>query len=494
MVIIETFTLFDALAQYLEHARLEARWISQIADAFEGAGTGELTNEVLDLLAPALNSPTMSDRQLLRSLATFDEHELTTFFKSSPALANQLQLIDPVTIHRWWGELPATDSRSQSDVLWKSLPEIFGNLEGIPYSIRHEANTLVLKRKLEALKTKLAAITTEQHDAMQNARSRAEFRQAASTSLSHEEWAQLTTQLQAYKEIQASLEVDYGQANRQLISLSADEPPLAAISIGNLDTASNITYTVAGMTSSTTSMTDWTDATAGVHQVVSEGSDEAATVAWLGYEAPPAPPASWGVFGNEMAQNGGDNLVSALRGIDAVRGNDAPQINVVAHSYGTTATAFALSKSDVRVDNAIFVGSAGIPDHIEHVSDLNAAHVFAGHAQDVYPLIEAGKGDQWAWIGRDFSLEHTVDPMREEFGATTFGTDTEVEDVGDPVTTHSVHEAKAGAGYFDPDTESLDNIGYILRNETDKLSDHIDQGLTMFQQSLIPGGPAHYYR
>lgn len=73
--------------------------------------------------------------------------------------------------------------------------------------------------------------------------------------------------------------------------------------------------------------------------------------------------------------------------------------------------------------------------------------------------------------------------MDEDFEAVTFGTDTdtEVEGVGDPVTTHSVRNSGDGAGYLDVDTESLANIGRILRNEPEKITKHLYQGPSLFQ-------------
>lgn len=53
--------------------------------------------------------------------------------------------------------------------------------------------------------------------------------------------------------------------------------------------------------------------------------------------------------------------------------------------------------------------------------------------------------------------------------------------MGDPVTTHSVRHSGDGAGYLDVDTESLANIGRILRNEPEKITEHLYQGPSPFQ-------------
>lgn len=348
-------------------------------------------------------------------------------------------------IHNWWNQLPTDGSTDQQTTLWKTLPELFGNLEGVPYHIRDEANRAVLHQRL--------------------------------TEVEH--------QTEAYTQINDALVSDSSQAPKQLISLTNDQPPLAAISIGDLDKADNITYTVPGMTSSTEKMTSWTEATTNIHDEVSQNTLSAATVSWMGYQAPTSPLDSddWNldVLANDMAEAGGDNLAQSFRGINAVRGEDDPQLNAVVHSYGTTTTAFALHDTGVEIDNLVLIGSAGLPNHIDHSDDLTANNVYAGHARDKDPWLWFTDGDQWAWIGRDSSTEHSIDPMDDEFEALTFGTDTDVSDVGDPVTTHSVRDAGDGAGYLDAGTESLANIGRILRNEPEKITEHVDQGPSPFQ-------------
>ena len=489
-VIVETFTLIKAIEEYLEHGQLDARWMGLIADAFEVAGTGELANTVLDALAPALDRPVMTDEQLLRTLSVAGAAGLAQLMKNAPAWANQLQLIAPTKIHAWWNKLEKPRSIQQQEALWETLPDVFGNLEGIPYTIRNAVNSRVLKQQIADLETQLGDLTAERDEALSNAGYSPNVTQSIYLTF-HSRQRALDDQLKAYEQIQASAEHTFGETPRQLISLTTDEPPLAAVAIGNLDTASNVTYSVAGMNSSTHKMTDWTEATENIHDEVTRNSADAATVAWIGYKAPVSPPASWGVFGNEMAEAGGENLAKALRGFEATRAHDDPQLNVVAHSYGTTTAAFAMSQADVSIDNLILAGSAGLPNHVTHAESLNADTVYAGHARDVYPLIEGGQGDQWAWMGRGLSSEHGINPMSEGFEAVTFGTDSEAQGAGNPVSTHSVRDDD-GTGYYDSESEALRNIGYILRGEPEKMSEHVDKGLTPFQKSLLGPGGVHY--
>lgn len=465
---VDSFTLLTGFEQYALQGKLDAKWISQIADAFEVAGTGELSHAVLNLLGPALQAPAISDAQLLKNLAAFDEDQLTRLMNSSPAVANQLQLMDPKTINTWWNQLPTNGAQDQETTLWKTLPAVFGNLEGVPYHVRDEANRVVLEQRLSEIEPEYEAL---------------ESRLDAANRKGLIEHADIASQKKAYTQISDALVTDHGAPARQLISLTNHQPPLAAISIGNLDTADNITYTVPGMTSSTEKMVGWTDATANVHSEASKNNPNTATVSWLGYQAPTSPLDGDGwnldVLDNELAETGGNNLVQSFRGLHAVRGEDDPQLNAVVHSYGTTTTAFALHDTGNKIDNVVFIGSAGLPNHIDHTDDLTAEHVYAGHARDADPFPWAEDGDQWAWFGRMFSDGHHVNPMAQEFEAVTFGTDTEVD--GAPVTTHSVREPGDGAGYLDVGTESLVNIGRILRNEPEKLTEHVGSGPTPLQ-------------
>ncbi|MDQ1215477.1 pimeloyl-ACP methyl ester carboxylesterase [Microbacterium arborescens] len=173
-------------------------------------------------------------------------------------------------------------------------------------------------------------------------------------------------------------------------------------------------------------------------------------------------------------------MVTALEGFAALR-PDA-QLNVVAHSYGSTTAAAALSRPGVHVDSLAIVGSAGLPATIDSASDLHADQVFAGQAQDVMSIDPAG-GDQWAWVGR-LTEEHPVNPIDPSFGAKGFsvaGTNGM-----NPVTDHAV-SAPEGNGYLDQDTESLLNVAYATTGQNEKISAHVAPDRTPFEQALISG-------
>ena len=211
---------------------LDARWISQIADAFEVAGTGELLNTVLDALAPALDNPVMSDRELLDKLANTDPDDWTQLVQNSPALANQLQLIPPTKINEWWhsteAKYPPEDKDNETP--WEMLPDVFGNLEGVPYGVRSQVNNRVVKEKIADLKSQLADLATEREEALRGAGFSPHQPQSIILSFEAQKRA-LEEQLDIYKQIHSSAEPEFGQEDRQLITLTAAQPPLAAVAV-----------------------------------------------------------------------------------------------------------------------------------------------------------------------------------------------------------------------------------------------------------------------
>ena len=165
-----------------------------------------------------------------------------------------------------------------------------------------------------------------------------------------------------------------------------------------------------------------------------------------------------------------------------------PQVNIVAHSYGTTTAAVTLTQPGIHVDNFITLGSAGLPDSVDSAADLNAGQVYSGYARDKIPFIESESGDQWAWTGREFSDDHHVNPMTPEFGSHAFGTDTG-GDAGRIVTDHSTHMSDDGdqAGYLDKRTESLKNTAWAIKGQAEKITPYVPLGPTDQQKVWLEG-------
>lgn len=426
---IEGCTFVTGFDRFLEENRADAAWIDRIADAFEQAGSGgSLANARIDKA---------TDDELVRDVQRLFADDLT-----------------PTQVAAMWADLGLTRADAADlALLPTSVLTTLGNLEGAPYWARGAANVAVLDRWIASAERFLDDLGRPDRVYSAEGRKNAE-------------------DLSALESIKASLNAGGPSAPRTLTVLSADHPPLAAVSIGDLDEATNVTWAVPGMGSSTGSMVDWTDAAQNLYSeqaktVPSGRGTTNAVVAWMGYEAPPVPPASNAVFGSDYAKDGGEKLATSIKGLDATRAGAMPTVNVLGHSYGTTTASYALTTEGVHVDSFTAIASAGIPDSIHGADEIHADAVYAGQAEVVKPIIEHWSGDEWAAVGRDFSSDHHQDPTAPGFGATSFGAD------GapglKPVRDHGVH-TWYGGGYLDEDTQSLQNVAYATTGQPERLT------------------------
>lgn len=430
---VDDVTCIAGFRDLLRENDADARWLDRIAEAFDRAGGGRsIANAALDVAASGDLPPALRD-------------------VLGPGLTAE-------QVAERWARLGwSDDTRSKRDLaaLPIAVQAVIGNLEGAPYWARDTANRAVLASRISAAR--------RSND----------------------------MQLHALESIRRSLTTVKGEAGRQLIALTADVPPLAAVSLGDLATADTVTVAVPGMGSSSEKMTDWTSAARNVlrAQDTADPDKRHAVVAWMGYRAPSVPVTGgtdFGVFDTGAATKGAPALIGALQGLSAVRRSDPPRTVVLGHSYGSTTAAVALSKGKTHVDALVTVGSAGIPDDVRSASELDADQVYSGQARDVIPFLEDGMGDQWAHIGRDFSSDHHRDPTDPDFGGTAFNTDG--SDPGTAVGDHGVHTDDQN-GYLDPNTQSLRNVALATTGQGDLLTPYEPAGPTVFEQGLSNVGP-----
>jgi pimeloyl-ACP methyl ester carboxylesterase/uncharacterized protein YukE len=436
---------FDRL---LDENGEDAAWLNRIADTFERAGgQGTLSNATLDITAAA---------ELPNSVTALFNPHLT---------AAQVAAL--------WLKSGLSDAGEHGlAALPLSVLRQLGNLEGVAYWARDTANRVVLDELIDQAEQRLKDLGRS-----------TPYDPGGST------FATAFENLTALKKIRTASKDETNEGERFLISLHDDVvPPLAAISIGDLDTAKNVTWAVPGMATDTTGMTGWSDAAQNLYtQQGLTGPAERAVVSWVGYTTPPQPviqgQLDFGVLGTKYAKDGSEKLAAALRGLDAARGDDSFSNNVVAHSYGSTTAAYALTKRGVHVDTFTTIGSAGIPDSVTDATALHADHVYAGQAQNIW-AIEPGRGDRWAQTGR-LSPTHGQDPTAPAFGATAFGTD----GVPGDGKKHSVDDHNVltddHRGYLDTDTESLYNIGQATTGHPEAMTRHEPKGMTWYEKTVL---------
>ena len=262
----------------------------------------------------------------------------------------------------WWSSL------SDDDKQWmiNQHPDIIGNLEGVDYTSRNQANRIMLPRLQKQAKEELDAFIAKMDPHM----SGPEF----------EEFMRLSARVKALDEIDKTLKkADSDGVDRFLMQLDPSGPNiLAAVSQNNPDDADHIGVIVPGMTTSVAGSIQEYDGHAKVMREAAEKSagpgQKVAMVEFFGYDAPP------GVLeasNTDMAQAGAKKLSSFLTGIDAAREHGAgdAHITVAAHSYGSTTAGIAATLvGDGVIDDLVQFGSPG-----SGVQDVAEFHVPQGH-------------------------------------------------------------------------------------------------------------------
>ncbi|OUE23482.1 alpha/beta hydrolase [Clavibacter michiganensis] len=329
--------------------------------------------------------------------AALTEAQAQRMIAAHPALELEVMDASPERVVSWW----TSKDRKHQRALIRSSPELVGNLDGVDYASRDQAN----RRELRAeLRTEHEAVTAHPDDA--DARNR----------------------LAALTAIRAALHPKAGAGGgvtpqRMLVSLTHRDPPLAAIAVGDLDTARQVAFTVPGMGTYTDDMQLWTETAQNVFDAQSAVGAPAAhaVVAWVGYRTPP--PGVDATLG-DYAERGAPLLASEIAGLHAARrGGDLSSVSVIAHSYGSTMAADALAARDLGVDAFVMLGSAGVEDGIPDARHLHARHVYAGEASD-------DDEAEWGRLSRQ-------DPRAPAFGATVISVDGDPARGLLPVTTHA---------------------------------------------------------
>lgn len=244
--------------------------------------------------------------------------------------------------------------------------DVIGNLEGVDYTSRDQANRIMLPiRRKEVM------------------REAARYEQTLGPNPTEEQRAEmdrLRNRVRAIRQIEDTLKKESSDGvPRYLMSLdTAGANVLAAVSQNNPDDAGHIGVIVPGMTTSVAGSLGEYDGHAttmrkAAEEVVKDGQ-KVAMVEFFGYDAPPSVTEASNTF---MAVLGANKLANFLNGIDAVREHGAgdAHITVAAHSYGSTTAGIAATLvADGVIDDLVQFGSPG-----SGVQDVGEFHVPEGH-------------------------------------------------------------------------------------------------------------------
>lgn len=325
----------------------------------------------------------------------------------------------------WWAGLG--DERRA--LLAQAAPGVVGNLEGVPYSVRDTANRQFLRHATVAVSARLGSGVGEPDDARRLA---------------------MLQQVRATLD-GATHDVPFaGTADRHLVALDTALPGRAAVTVGDLDTADDVSVLVPGMLFTVSDqLVDWTNTAGALHDeqaawstLLGQGGPgpvpTVAVVAWMGYQTPDLT----NFYDLRLAQRGAAHLEDALGGLDATRTGHEPRVSVMAHSYGSTTATIALSSGRVSVDSLVLLGSPGsvVPD----------AGGLAVHGADVYAA--AGSFDPVAGSGF-----FGADPAAAAFGAVVL----HMGGGADTVTGRALAAALGHNDYFRAGTESMRSLALI---------------------------------
>lgn len=356
--------------------------------------------------------------------------------------------MNPSQRAQWWSSL----TPAEKEAALQEFPEYLGNGNGLPASVRNEANHQNLDRDIA--QSTAATTVPNTSGVYGDARRRLEKAQAVKSALD--------TAAQRHPGVPVQL---YGY---DADAFGGDGK--AIVSVGDLDNARDVAWNVPGMTTSISSIDPNVDAAGRLYNEATRnaGSTSMASVAWIGYDAPSGTDLG-AVASSGSARDGGNLLAADIAGFTAARDQaqlgqgagaaDHLNLNVVGHSYGTTTVGWAGDDGRLagQVDTVTLLGSPG-------TGGVTSADEFGIGAKNVY--VGSAANDLVGHLGSPTSDETFglgglgSDPATTRYGAERF--QAEGGDSSFPIGNHN--------SYYQKDTESLANLGKIVTGHGDDIT------------------------
>ncbi|MER6024793.1 alpha/beta hydrolase [Streptomyces sp. NPDC001851] len=349
----------------------------------------------------------------------------------------------------WWKGLSP-----EQQAAWISLqPDSVGKLDGLPSSVRDEANRVVFDETRARYQLDLDSIPKPPANEWTYINGGGGFASKVHT----DEWMDwykkygerydhLTKSLNGMKSIQERFDKtgERGLPEAYLLGFGADDDGRAIIANGNPDTADHQAVYVPGTTSDLNGIGGNIDRMTNVWRRAHDQADgkTVSTITWLGYDAPDdvvkdAP------F-SHYAYDGAPAFNKFLDGLGVSHTGDAPaHRTLIGHSYGTTLIGAAAEKGTLNADDIVFAGSPGV-----RVSGADELDVPKGHVWN-----EEADGDPVPDIGRyGHGGDYFVIPSDPDFGAHQMTTDTH-----------------GHSGYWDVGSTSLNNQAMVVVGKGDNV-------------------------
>lgn len=376
----------------------------------------------------------------------------------------------PEEVSVWWKLL----SDSEREALINKDPEKYGNLDGIDMASRAKANDLVLYGRRDAAGNRIAGTGLLEQARQEYNELEAEFKAEleATRGVVSPKIQELgrrrdnaRIRMQDLEALDKALQAD---SDVSLVTLQAGEPGknvLAALAIGDVDNAEHVATLVPGMT---TNCRDSTALNLGYaynlrDAAVGAGADKntVATIAWLGYDAPPALP-DFSVASTAQAEAGADPLRKFATGIHSwrsERGMDVHQ-SAITHSYGSTTGGIAMRSigKDV-VDDFVYTGSPGSAVNSVGTLGVDPEHVWVS----AIPLHDEVQGMGLdGYFGRD---PKELEGIGHLSGDATGGDGYNSDPNAGKYANHSAYFYKAKDGQHN---NSLEDIGKVIADKRER--------------------------
>ncbi|MGV4923680.1 alpha/beta hydrolase family protein [Streptomyces sp. BHT-5-2] len=339
----------------------------------------------------------------------------------------------PADNKKWWESL----TQEQRDEYTALYPASVGRLDGLPSTVRDEANRIVLAETHGTTQLQLKKWLETEPERYQPYISPYTGYQVKGAVVETEEWkkwnekkGELEGRLKGMENVQSRFNTSEAGGRPPAYLLGFDNNNLghAIISIGNPDTADNVVTFVPGTGAKLSSVEDNLSRAEALQAEAEsiDSSHKTASILWQGYDAPQD------IVGDAMdpkfADRAREPLSNFLTGIETAHDGKVNS-TVLGHSYGTLVAGETMRDHPaLPVDRAILVGSPGVG--VDHAKDLNIPpeRVWAATAKnDLINLAPPQEGElsilnpmAYKRFFDDHSILYGCDPTTDDFGGKTF--------------------------------------------------------------------------
>lgn len=465
-------------SEELLRAKLEASGLGQLLTL-----VGDTTPAVEHSIAQAIAGEYLGDVGF--TIGT-EHHLLVQLIGRSDGFDLFENPINPTEVAENWRALEPW----QRETLIAHTPWVIGNLAGLPYDIRGQANLEMLRHYV-----------VEQH------------------TLSPQSQAAVGELTRLFLEAsERSISSGGVEIPITLVSLNLhSRVPMVVVGYGDLQTGDALTWQVPGMNSDADeAIREWNTAATNLYIEQMRAAENShsthadfGVLVFMAYDTPewalniqslPYNPVS--VLFSERAKIGAEQLAHEIDGMFASRAHDErlPIVSVVAHSYGTTVSSLALLRTQHDVSSFVMLGSAGLDSgQINSFNDLRVQTNAFGEPNVFTTMASA---DWIAPIGSNLSNRLQPNPDSAWASALSiggaFGFSSDGVDELRATTGHAVIDQRENRfGYLDAGTQSLNSVARLTIGLGEQLSGPVWQteqralSLPEFWSRINPIGPVH---